>query len=486
MHMLIAIQDSASTTVLAAPVVAPAPAAAAAPLSIAVLVLLMVVGSGFVIGWSRWVRPMNLAIGFVVTVAMWTLSYVALLQPGFVAGEALFVGALACVLFGGFMAGRFAPGQASGLSVGLVSATINMMVLGAFLRDEQGGSPVRPAAYVIGLFAASALLGSIGERIGSARSSARRLPPPVTLMGIVATANILVMIVIGGLVTGYEAGLAVPDWPNSFGHNMLLYPVSEMKGGIFYEHAHRLFGMLVGATVLAYVTTVWRSGASKYARIAVTVLLALVVTQGILGGLRVTGTVTSSMNAADLSPSIVLAIVHGMLGQFVFTLALISAFMVSGAWARVRVVVQGVSAMRLLSAFALLAVTTQLFLGAAMRHLQIPPTGIDGAQLPKWALHGHVTVAVIAFTLVLLAGMRCGRAVEAPPLRRVGKAALHTVGLQVALGIAALVVVLMRRGEAVPIWEVATTTAHQALGAVLLAEVATMAVLARRTITATA
>ncbi|MCX5640192.1 MAG: COX15/CtaA family protein [Planctomycetota bacterium] len=486
MHMLIAIQDSASTTVLAAPVVAPAPAATAAPLSIAVLVLLMVVGSGFVIGWSRWVRPMNLAIGFVVTVAMWTLSYVALLQPGFVAGEALFVGALACVLFGGFMAGRFAPGQASGLSVGLVSATINMMVLGAFLRDEQGGSPVRPAAYVIGLFAASALLGSIGERIGSARSSARRLPPPVTLMGIVATANILVMIVIGGLVTGYEAGLAVPDWPNSFGHNMLLYPVSEMKGGIFYEHAHRLFGMLVGATVLAYATTVWRSGASKYARIAVTVLLALVVTQGILGGLRVTGTVTSSMNTADLSPSIVLAIVHGMLGQFVFTLALISAFMVSGAWARVRVVVQGVSAMRLLSAFALLAVTTQLFLGAAMRHLQIPPTGIDGAQLPKWALHGHVTVAVIAFTLVLLAGMRCGRAVEAPPLRRVGKAALHTVGLQVALGIAALVVVLMRRGEAVPIWEVATTTAHQALGAVLLAEVATMAVLARRTITATA
>ncbi|RLS47044.1 MAG: hypothetical protein DWH86_01515 [Planctomycetota bacterium] len=486
MHMLIAIQDSATATVLAAPVVAPAPAAAAAPLSIPVLVLLMVVGSGFVIGWSRWVRPMNLAIGFVVTVAMWTLSYVALLQPGFVAGEALFVGALACVLFGGFMAGRFAPGQASGLSVGLVSATINLMVLGAFLRDEQGGTPVRPAAYVIGLFAASALLGSIGERIGSARSSARRLPPPVTLMGIVATANILVMIVIGGLVTGYEAGLAVPDWPNSFGHNMLLYPVSEMKGGIFYEHAHRLFGMLVGATVLAYATTVWRSGAGKYARIAVTVLLALVVTQGILGGLRVTGNVTSSMNAVDLSPSTALAIVHGMLGQFVFALALVSAFMVSGAWERVRVVVQGVAAMRLLSALALLAVTMQLFLGAAMRHLQIPPTGDDGAQLPKWALHGHVTMAVIAFILVLLAGMRCGRAVEAPPLRRVGKAALHTVGLQVALGIAALVVVLMRRGEAVPIWEVATTTAHQALGAVLLAEVATMAVLARRTITATA
>ena len=164
MHMLIAIQDFASAALTSTPVVTQAPAA---PLGISALVLLMVVGSGFVIAWSRWVRPMNLAIGFVVTVAMWTLSYLALLQPGFVAGEALFVGALACVLFGGFLAGRFAPGQASGLSVGLVSATINLMVVGAFLRDEQGGSPVRPAAYVIGLFAASALLGSIGERIGS-------------------------------------------------------------------------------------------------------------------------------------------------------------------------------------------------------------------------------------------------------------------------------------------------------------------------------
>ena len=83
MHMLIAIQDSASAALTTTPVVTQAPAA---PLGIAPLILLMVVGSGFVIAWSRWVRPMNLAIGFVVTVAMWTLSYLALLQPGFVAG----------------------------------------------------------------------------------------------------------------------------------------------------------------------------------------------------------------------------------------------------------------------------------------------------------------------------------------------------------------------------------------------------------------
>ena len=30
------------------------------------------------------------------------------------------------------------------------------------------------------------------------------------------------------------------DWPNSFGYNMFLYPLSRMTGGIYYEHAHRL------------------------------------------------------------------------------------------------------------------------------------------------------------------------------------------------------------------------------------------------------
>jgi hypothetical protein len=43
------------------------------------------------------------------------------------------------------------------------------------------------------------------------------------------------------------------------------------------------------------------------------------------------------------------------------------------------------------------------------------------------------------------------------------------VSLQLLLGVAALVAVLLRRGETVPWWEAASTTAHQALGAVLLA-----------------
>jgi len=58
----------------------------------------------------------------------------------------------------------------------------------------------------------------------------------------------------GGLVTSHGAGLAVPDWPNTYGYNMFFFPVSKWIGGIFYEHTHRLVASLVGflTTILAF------------------------------------------------------------------------------------------------------------------------------------------------------------------------------------------------------------------------------------------
>ena len=41
------------------------------------------------------------------------------------------------------------------------------------------------------------------------------------------------LLFIGGLVTSKGAGLAVPDWPTTFGYNMFLYPWSKMIGNIF-------------------------------------------------------------------------------------------------------------------------------------------------------------------------------------------------------------------------------------------------------------
>src|SRR3954468_17811432 len=71
----------------------------------------------------------------------------------------------------------------------------------------------------------------------------------------------LALIAIGGLVTSHGAGMAVPDWPNSYGYNMFLFPVSQWMGGIFYEHSHRLMATVVGVLVVAL--TRWLGGGAS-------------------------------------------------------------------------------------------------------------------------------------------------------------------------------------------------------------------------------
>jgi cytochrome c oxidase assembly protein subunit 15 len=65
----------------------------------------------------------------------------------------------------------------------------------------------------------------------------------------------LILLGIGGLVTSHEAGMAVPDWPNTYGYNMFLFPISKWMGGILYEHSHRLMASLVG--LLTAVLAIW-------------------------------------------------------------------------------------------------------------------------------------------------------------------------------------------------------------------------------------
>src|SRR3954447_20596643 len=54
------------------------------------------------------------------------------------------------------------------------------------------------------------------------------------------------LIFVGGLVTTYRVGMAVPDWPTTFGINMFLYRFWEAAWGVFIEHGHRLYGAAVG------------------------------------------------------------------------------------------------------------------------------------------------------------------------------------------------------------------------------------------------
>src|SRR3982074_1908311 len=69
----------------------------------------------------------------------------------------------------------------------------------------------------------------------------------------------LFLICSGGMVTSKGVGLAVPDWPTTFGYNMFLFPVSKWIGGIFFEHTHRLIASIVGFMTIILAVWMWHA-----------------------------------------------------------------------------------------------------------------------------------------------------------------------------------------------------------------------------------
>jgi cytochrome c oxidase assembly protein subunit 15 len=122
---------------------------------------------------------------------------------------------------------------------------------------------------------------------------------------------------VGGLVTSTGSGLAVPDWPTTFGHNMFLYPLSGMVGGILYEHSHRLLGALVGFLTIILMLWLWLQESRSWLRWLGAIALVAVILQGVLGGLRV------------VLLAHTLAIVHACLAQAFFALLISIAFFTS-------------------------------------------------------------------------------------------------------------------------------------------------------------
>src|ERR1041384_894768 len=74
---------------------------------------------------------------------------------------------------------------------------------------------------------------------------------------VLTAAATLGLIGMGGLVTSHGAGMAVPDWPTTYGYNMFFFPISQWVGGVFYEHTHRLMGSFVGILTIALVVWLW-------------------------------------------------------------------------------------------------------------------------------------------------------------------------------------------------------------------------------------
>ena len=160
------------------------------------------------------------------------------------------------------------------------------------------------------------------------------------------------------MVTSTGSGLAVPDWPLSYGS---LFP--PMVGGVFYEHGHRMTAAGVG--LLTLCLSIWLGVKEKrgWVRYLGFGALAAVVAQGILGGLTVLFFLPTAISVS-----------HALLAQSFFIITILIAYSQSKEREARDEISNGVNpkALKLSFLFAVL-VYMQLLLGALMRHMNSDP-----------------------------------------------------------------------------------------------------------------
>lgn len=194
------------------------------------------------------------------------------------------------------------------------------------------------------------------------------------------------LIWLGGLVTTHDAGMAVPDWPGTYGYNLFLYPWTAWLYGpfdLFVEHGHRLLASLVGLLAIWLCWVSFRNEPRAWLRRAAYLLLFAIIAQGILGGVRV------------LFDARTIAMIHGCSGPLVFALAAFITFASSKSWHQVTPYPLG----RWLPRIAILLVISsilQLFLGAQLRHVQPTVSTVFFMS----TVHLHLTVAVLITLLI--------------------------------------------------------------------------------------
>jgi len=419
--------------------------------------------------------PRILTLSFTATTAMWVFSYMTLLFAGPASGEVLFVLAGLSLVLAGMVNAAHGGNSIQSLWIGGISAFLNLMLLGSLI----GGSEelLSKALLWFGiLLLGSAGLTFTGGRIGQKMKFCTQTFDWQYEFFVSTSLLVFLMLVTGGLVTGLEAGLAVPDWPNSYGHNMLLYPLTEMvsneNDGVFFEHAHRLTGMYVGLASLVMVICAWRWSINWSVRTVATIVFLMVCTQGLFGGLRVTGHLTMSQDPELLNPNLWIGVVHGVVGQLIFAGFVWIAAMMSPSWKDDALKNKTNKTVVRLGWILVSSMVLQLILGAVYRHM----LG-DEALAPKAThiLYTHIFIAFVVLIAVVLFSLRLLDQ-EFSVLKTYGKLLLTLVGIQLLLGGGALIAILLRSGDAIPAYEVVFTTLHQANGALLLgASVASLA-----------
>ncbi|MEM7456626.1 MAG: COX15/CtaA family protein [Planctomycetota bacterium] len=314
-------------------------------------------------------------------------------------------------------------------------------------------------------------------------------------IGVLLVMVVFPLIWVGGLVTSYDAGMAVPDWPNTYGYNMLAYPIETWLTGpfdLFVEHGHRLLGMVAGFVSIALVVVTWRNEARKWVCWFSVALLMLVIFQGMLGGTRV------------LQNARWIAKIHGCVGPAFFATAVAFCVVTSRWWRnndrrtmldkamnlgkieageKPLLLSRKSGALRMVIQWPVLLLVVsygQLVIGAFLRHIDIsaPP------EVYKWLIVAHITTAILIVfgTLIQWVVVRTGLVRFAAGLRGTSNLLVLTIAVQFLLGLATWVLkygwpvwfenIPATAAFVVPektFWQMNLITAHVATGSLILA-----------------
>lgn len=224
-------------------------------------------------------------------------------------------------------------------------------------------------------------------------------------IGVLLTIIVFPLIWFGGLVTSWDAGMAVPDWPGTFGYNMFAYPISTWFFGpwdLFVEHGHRLLASIAGLVAIVLMWSTFRRDSRRWVRWYSVALFLLVGFQGLLGGIRVLSAKGKLGDFEVFFSDRTMAKIHGCVGP-AFFLAVVGFCVVTSRWwfEQEKFRSTGKSTRSFTSTWPtlmLVAAYCQLVVGAFLRHISesASPSQFKGLIV----LHIMMAIGLVVGTFV--------------------------------------------------------------------------------------
>jgi cytochrome c oxidase assembly protein subunit 15 len=305
--------------------------------------------------------------------------------------------------------------------------------------------------------------------MGSKSKKSELTSPWPHRLAVVLCWTVFPLIWVGGLVTTYDAGMAVPDWPSTYGYNLFLYPYTTWIFGpwdLFLEHGHRLLGALAGLLTIVFLLAVYYFDPRRWMLKAAIWALVLVILQGCLGGFRV------------ILDDRQLAMLHGCAGPIFFAYCVSMAVFTSQAWrAGERRAHPRARFWQRVAISTTVFAYVQLVLGAFLRHIPVTAT----PWVFNISLILHLANAGILLVHIVLISLTFSRYRHERLLRWSALQLILLYVIQLVLGVSNWVVTYGWPNwfvgyrfwaaytiEANSLWQTTTVTAHMATGSLVL------------------